>query len=155
MRAEGGSASLLSILLLPLAVLVLAGVIDLGLLRLGAARARAAADLAVIVAVNDQDEAALGRGTLRLAADAEAVARQYLALNLAWIAPLLTEPAASIASAADVAAFPQGGVDPRDGVRYDRPTVRIHAAVPLRSGALRPVLGPRVVVYASAAAAAR
>lgn len=155
MRAEGGSASLLSILLLPLVVLVLAAVIDLSLLRLGAARARAAADLAAIVAVNDQDDAVLGGGTLRLAGDAEAVARQYLALNLAGIAPLLADAAASIASAADVAAFPAGGVDPRDGALYDRPTVRIHAAVPLRSGALRSVLGPTVVVHANAVAAVR
>lgn len=155
MRAEGGGASLLTILLLPLVVLVLAAVIDLGLLRLGAARARAAADLAVIVAVNDQDEVALGNRALRLAGDAEVVAREYFASNLAGIAPLLADSAASIASAADVAAFPHGGVDPRDGARYDHPTVRIHAAVPLRSGALRSVLGPTVVVYANAVAAAR
>lgn len=155
MRSEEGSASLLTILLLPLAVLVLAAVIDLGLLRLGAARARAAVDLAAIVAVNDQDDAVVGAGTLRLAGDAESVARQYLALNLAQSVPLLAGVPSSIADAADVAVFPGGGVDPRDGARYDRPTVRVRAAVPLRTGALRTVLGPSVVVHASAAAAAR
>lgn len=146
---------LLSTLLLPLVVLVLAAVIDLGLLRLGAARARAAADLAAIVAVNDQDDAALGAGALRLAGDAEAVARHYLELNLAGIAPLLAETAAGISAAADVAAFAGGGVDPRDGTRYERPTVRILATVPLRTGALRSLLGPAVVVQARAVAAAR
>lgn len=155
MNTEDGSASLLSILLLPLLVLVLAGVIDLGLLRLGAARARAAADLAATIAVNDQDDAALSSGFLRLAGDAEDVARQYLELNLTAVSSLLAVDAASIATAADVAAFPAGGLDPRDGARYDRPTVRIHAAVPLRTGALRSVLGATVVVHATAVAAAR
>lgn len=154
MKAEDGSASLLSILLLPVLVLALAGVIDLGLLRLGAARARAAADLAATIAVNDQDDAALGV-VLRLAGDAEGVARQYLAVNLVAVSSLLAEDAATIATAADIAAFPAGGVDPRDGARYERPTVRIHAAVPLRTGALRSVLGATVVVHATAVAAAR
>lgn len=155
MNAEDGSASLLSVLLLPLLVLVLAGVVDLGLLRLGAARARAAADLAATTAVNDQDDAVLSSGFLRLAGDAEDVARQYLALNLAPVSSLLGADAASIAGAADIAAFPRGGVDPRNGARYDGPTVRIHAAVPLRTGALRSVIGPTVVVHATAVAAAR
>lgn len=155
MNAEDGSASLLSVLLLPLLVLVLAGVIDLGLLRLGAARARAAADLAATTAVNDQDDAVLSSGFLRLAGDAEDVARQYLALNLVAVSSLLAVDVESIASNADIAAFPGGGVDPRDGTRYERPTVRIRAAVPLRTGALRSVLGPTVVVHANAVAAAR
>lgn len=153
MRSEVGSASLLTVLLLPLIVLVLSAVVDLGLLRLGAARVRSAADLAAVIAVNDQDEPAVG--ALRLAGDAESVARHYLAANLATTAPLLAASAASIATAADIAVFPTGGVDPIDGARYDRPTVRIRAAVPLRTGGLRAVLGPNVLVHAIAAAAAR
>lgn len=154
MKGEVGSASLLVVLLLPLVALVLAAVVDLGLLRLAATRARAAADLAAVVAVNDQTEPTPG-GILRLATDAEAVARDYFAMNLSAIAPLLAEDARAIASAAEIAAFPAGGVDPRDGTRYDHPSVRIAAAVPLRSGSLRPLVGPSVVIRAIAVAAAR
>lgn len=156
MSDEQGSASLLTVLLLPLLLLVAGAVIDLGALRQGAARARAAADLAALVAVNDQDDAALAElGELRLAADAELVARDYLARNLAPIEANLGSMALDIAAAADVAVFPDGGVDPRDGRTYESPTVRVRAAVPLRVGVLGLVIGPTVVVRAHAAAAAR
>ena len=154
MKREGGSASVVLVLLLPVVALVLASVVDLGLLRLASARVRAAADLAAVVAVNDQVEPAPG-APLRLSPDAEAVARDHFALALSGIAPLLAGDAQAIAGAADIAAFPAGGVDPRDGTPYDRPAVRIAAAVPLRSGSLRPIVGPTVVVRALAVAAAR
>ena len=155
MRADHGSATLLAVVLLPLLVLVLGAVLDLGSLRQAAAAARAATDLAALVAVNDQDDGALaGRGELRLAADAESVARDYLARNLAPLASL-GAAASDVAAAADVAVFPGGGSDPRDGSTYDRPTVRVIADVPLRTGLLRALLGPTIVVRAHAAAAAR
>lgn len=155
MRTEDGSATLLAVVLLPLLVLVLGAVLDLGLLRQGAAAARAATDLAALVAVNDQDDGALaGQGELRLAADAESVAREYLARNLAPLAGL-GAAASEVAASADVAVFPVGGVDPRDGSIYDRPTVRVIADVPLRTGLLRALLGPAIAVRAHAAAAAR
>ena len=69
---DAGSVALTTIALLPLFLVVLAGVLQLGALRVSAARVRAAADLAALVAVNDQDDAELARtGTLRLAADAK------------------------------------------------------------------------------------
>ncbi len=155
MRDDQGNATLVAVVLLPLLVLVLGAVVDLGMLRRGAAAARAAADLASLVAVNDQDEAALaGHGGLRLAADAESVAREYLGRNLAPL-PGLGSTAWDIAAVADVAAFPDGGVDLRDGRTYERPTVRVIADVPLRTGLLRALLGPTAVVRAHAAAAAR
>ena len=141
-REEAGSIALTTIGLLPLLLVVLAGVAQLGVLRVGAARVRAAADLATLVAVNDQDDGELARsGTLRLAPDAAEVAREYFARNLDLSAPLLAVSAADVARAADVAAFPAaGGTDPRTGARYDRPTLRIAASVPLRT----PVLGALV-----------
>lgn len=154
MSDDKGSASLLTILLLPVMALVVAGAIDLGSLRLAAARARSAADLAAVVAVNDQTEPRPG-AAMRLAPDAELVARDYLALNLEGIAPLLAEHPRAIAEAAEIAAFPAGGVDPRDGSRYDRPTVRVDAAVPLRSGSLSALVGPTTTIRAYAVAAAR
>lgn len=155
MRDDQGNATLVAVVLLPLLVLVLGAVLDLGMLRRGAAAARAAADLASLVAVNDQDEAALaGRGDLVLAGDAESVAREYLARNLAPLAGL-GAAAWDVAAAADVAVIPDGGIDPRDGSTYEGPTVRVIADVPLRTGLLRALLGPTVVVRAHAAATAR
>jgi len=155
MRDDQGNATLIAVVLLPLLVLVLGAVLDLGMLRRGAAAARAAADLAALVAVNDQDEAALaGRGDLVLAGDAESVAREYLARNLAPLAGL-GAAAWDVAAAADVAVIPDRGIDPRDGSAYEGPTVRVIADVPLRTGLLRALLGPAVVVRAHAAATAR
>lgn len=156
MSGERGSASLLTVLLAPLLVLVLGAVLDLGVLRQGAARVRAAADLAALVAVNDQDEAALAeRGELRLAADAEPVARDYLERNLAPLSASLAATASEISASADIAVFPNGGTDPRDGRRYESPTVRVFAEAPLRVGLLRAIFGPSVLVRATSAAAAR
>lgn len=113
--------------------------LQVGVLRVAAARAQAAADLAAVIAVNDQDDAELARsGTLRLASDAEAVCREYFARQLELSAPLLGGPASEIARAAEIAAFPGApAVDPRTGRRYDRPAVRIAARVPVRT----PVFG--------------
>jgi Flp pilus assembly protein TadG len=153
---ERGSAALSTVLLLPLLLLVLATVADLGALRLAAVRARAAVDLAALAAVADQDPQALSRdGSLRLADDAEAVARRYVALNLAALGPSLAESPGSVAAAASVATFPRGGTDPLDGAAYAGPTVRVRADVPLRTGALARMLGGDVVVRARAAAAAQ
>ena len=154
MKGDAGSASLLTVLLLPVLTLVLAGAIDLGSLRLVAAKVRAAADLAALVAVNDQTEPQAGGG-MRLAPDAELVAREYFALNLGGIRPLLAADPRSIADAAGVAAFPAGGVDPRDGSVYDRPSVRVEALVPLRSGGLASLIGRTTTIRAYAVAAAR
>lgn len=156
MNDERGSAVLLVVLLLPLLLLALAGAIDLGALRVTASRARAAADLAAVVAVNDQDDQALReRGALRLSSDAVSVARAYLASNLASLGSRLADDAGTVAARADVVAFPEGGVDPLDGRRYDHPTVRIRVELPLRAGALRPLVGATLRVRAHVAAAAR
>jgi hypothetical protein len=122
---------------------VLAGVLQLGALRVAAARIQAAADLATLVAVNDQDDAELARsGALRLSADAAEVAREYFARELQLSAPLLDGTAEEIAASADVAAYLSApAFDARSGARYDRPTVRISAQVPVRT----PVFGALVL----------
>ncbi len=139
---DAGSIALTTIALLPLLLIALAGVLQLGALRVSAARVRAAADLATLVAVNDQDLDELARtGTLRLASDAADVARDYFARNLELSAPLLASAAADVARAADVAVYPSApATDARTGTRYERPSVRIAASVPLRT----PVLGALV-----------
>ena len=90
MRDDAGTAAVTTLLMLPLLLIVLVGVLELGVLRAVAYRAGAAADLATIVAVGDQDQAELVRtGTLRLAADAAETARDYFARNLSAAAPAL------------------------------------------------------------------
>ncbi|HTD63652.1 MAG TPA: hypothetical protein VK732_02830 [Verrucomicrobiae bacterium] len=155
-RDDRGTALVLTLVLAPLLLVALAGVLQLGALRVAGARIRAAADLATLVAVNDQDDAELARsGALRLAADAADVAREYFARELDLSAPLLDGTADDIAAAADVAAYPTApAYDPRTGARYDRPTVRIAADVPVRSpifGALllRPVTVLHVIAVSS------
>lgn len=156
-RDEAGSLALLTILLLPLLIVVTLGVLELGLTRLVAERARMAADLATVVAVNDQDPRELARsGSLRLSASAAGIARQHLALNLAPLADRLAERPERIARAADVAVFASpGAFDPRTGERYRGPTVRIAFALPVRTptfGVLlaRPVTRVQVLSASSA-----
>lgn len=156
-RDQGGSLALLTILLLPLLVVMTVGVLELGMARLVAERARMAADLATVVAVNDQDTAELARtGALRLSGDAANVARQHLALNLTPLAGSLADSPDRIATSADVAVFPlPGGVDPRTGERYQGPTVRISFELPVRTPAFglllsRPVTGVQILSASSA-----
>jgi Flp pilus assembly protein TadG len=146
MREDGGSAAVTTLVMLPLLLIVLVGVLELGALRAVAYRATAAADLATIVAVGDQDQAELVRtGTLRLSPDAADVARDYFARNLSSSAPALAASAEAIAASADVAAFATApSSDPSTGARYDHPTVRLIAAVPVRTPGFAALLLPAV-----------
>lgn len=119
-------SALATIGMLPLLLVVLTTTLELGSVRVVAARARSAADLAALVAVNDQDDAEFARsGRLVPAADAEAVARSVLAANLEPIAERLAASPATIAAAASVR------------VEASPATVRIRVRVPVRT----PVLG--------------
>ncbi|MGH2498769.1 MAG: hypothetical protein ACRDF0_01535 [Candidatus Limnocylindria bacterium] len=150
--------ALTAVVLLPVLLLMLTAVLELGLLRVTAARARAAADLAVVVAINDQDDDELARtGRLRPSADAAGVARTYFALNLEPFAGALAASPASVGAAADVMVFPDPpSVDPRTHARYERPVVRIAADVPIRTAVLGALLGrPVTTVTVHAASAPR
>jgi len=156
-RDQLGSLALVTIVLLPLVIVMTVGVLELGMARMVAERARIAADLASVVAVNDQDAGELARtGMLRLAPDAATVARQHLALNLSPLASRLADSPDRIAAAADIAVFPApGGVDARTGERYAGPTVRIAFSLPVRTPAFgvllaRPVTAVEVLSASSA-----
>ena len=142
-REERGTAMVITLVIAPLLLVALAGVLQLGALRVAAARVRAAADLATLVAVNDQDDAELARsGALRLSSDAVDVAREYFARELELSSALLDGRADEIAAAADIAAYVSApAYDTRTGARYDRPTVRISAQVPVRT----PIFGALVL----------
>lgn len=143
---DGGTAAVTTLVMLPLLLSVLVGVLELGVVRAVAFRIGAAADLATIVAVNDQDQRELERtGNLRLSADAADTARDYFARNLSAMAPALAISVAEIAASAEIASFPSApSVDPRTGAHYDRPTVRLIAAVPVRTPGFALLLMPAV-----------
>ena len=143
---DRGTAAVITLLMLPLLLIVLVGALELGVLRAVAYRAAAAADLATIVAVGDQDQAELARtGRLRLAADAAETARDYFARNLSTASSALAASVTEIAAAADIASFPVApSFDPRTGARYDRPTVRLIATVPVRTPGFAMLLMPTV-----------
>lgn len=147
-RDEDGSAAITTVLLLPLLLTVLIGVLQLGALRILATRVASAADLATLAATDDQDADALVRtGTLRLAPDAVAVARRYFTLNLAQVSAQLAVPPDQVAATANVAAFPTApAIDQLTGWRYERPTVRLAASVPVRAPAFGVLLMKDVVV---------
>jgi len=144
MNDDGGTAALTTIVMLPLLLVVLVGVLEMGALRAVAYRAGAAADLATIVAVGDQDQFELVQsGRLRLAADAADVARDYFARNLLATAPALGASVSAIAASAEIASFPIApSLDPRTGARYDRPTVRLIASIPVRTPGFAALLMP-------------
>lgn len=154
---ERGVMALVTVLLLPVVLVALVGVLELGAVRTVAERARMAADLATVTAVNDQDQGELARsGALRLAADAERVAREHLALDLAPLAQSLALGPDEIAAAADVAVLPTGALDPRTGRSYAGPTVRLAADLPIRTPAFAALLArPVTVVHLFSASSAR
>jgi Flp pilus assembly protein TadG len=145
-REDGGTAALTTLVMLPLLLSVLVGVLELGAVRAVAYRAGAAADMATIVAVCDQDQVELARtGKLRLASDAAETARDYFARNLASTAPALALSVGEIAASADIAMFPTApSLDPRTGARYERPTVRLMASVPVRTPGFAVLFMPAV-----------
>ena len=151
---DGGTAAVMTLVMLPLLLVVLAGALEFGALRAVAYRVAAAADLATLVAVNDQDQTELERtGTLRLAAGAADTARDYFARNIEATASALAASASEIAASADIASFPTApAIDPRTGARYDRPTVRLIASVPVKTPGLAVLLMPAVTTITIRAA---
>src|SRR6266516_1606151 len=86
-RGARALTAITTVAMLPLLVIVLSTTLELGSLRVVAARVRSAADLAALVAVNDQDDGELARtGRLVPASDAADVARALFAANLDPIA---------------------------------------------------------------------
>ena len=153
---DGGSMAVLTVVLMPVILVVMTGVLELGSVRLIAERARIAADLASVVAINDQDDAELARtGVLRPAADAADVARAHFAAGLAALPALAATPEA-IAASADVAVIQRATFDPRSGRTQAAPMVRIAADLPIQTPAFAVLLGrPVTVIHIWSASAAR
>jgi Flp pilus assembly protein TadG len=155
--AERGQVALYAVLLFPVLMLVLALVLTVGTLEGARSRARAQLDMAALTATQALDFDALARGEppQLVVAEAERLAREYLARNLASIGNLPVSPAA-IAADAEVAVIAAGERDPISGALVEVPTVSVRAVVPTRVPFLNLIgLGPVVNVSVSGSAAAR
>lgn len=127
--SERGQIALYAVLLFPVLMLVLALVLTVGELEAHRARLRAQLDMAALTATQALDFAALARGEAPslIPEEAEALAREYLARNLA--AAGVASPA-SISASAQVSVTPAGQRDPITGRTVGGPTVSIRASAP-------------------------
>ena len=155
---ERGQVALYAILLFPVLTLVLALVLAVGSLESTRTRLRAQLDMAALTAVQALDVQALARGEPpRLQeAEAERLARRYLALNLAATTDLLVASPSEIAAAAEVSVSNAPGTDPITGAGTSAPTVSIRVSAPARI----PLLGlagisPVVTLTVDGSASAR
>jgi Flp pilus assembly protein TadG len=154
---ERGQVALYAVLLFPILMLVLALVLAVGTLEGARSRTRAQLDMAALTATQALDFDALARGEppQLIVAEAERLAREYLARNLATVGELPVSPA-SIAASAEIAVVASGERDPISGALVEAPTVSIRAVVPTRVPLLNLIgLGPVVNVTVSGSAAAR
>jgi len=155
--AERGQVALYAVLLFPILMLVLALVLIVGTLEGARVRTRAQLDMAALTATQALDFEALARGeSPRLVTvEADRLAREYLARNLATLGDLPAS-AAEIAVAAEVNVISTGERDPVSGAIVTAPTVSIRAVVPIRVPLLSLIgVGPIVNLSLSGSAAAR
>jgi hypothetical protein len=155
---ERGQVAVYAIVLFPLLMLTLTLVLAVGSLEALRTRLRAQIDMAALVATQALDPAGLAAGDPpRLdPVAAEALAREYLARNLAATDALLAASAIDIAASADVVVSNAPGIDPITGAPNSAPTVSIRIAAPARI----PLLGlaglaPVVTLTIDGSAAAR
>ena len=155
---EQGQVAVYAILLFPLLMLVLALVLAVGTIEDLRTRIRAQLDMAALTATQALDVDALAQGgePVLLADTADALAREYLARNLAVLGDQVAGSPAAIAGAAEIVVTNIPGTDPLTGVPDTAPTVSIRVRVPARI----PLLGlaglaPTVELVLTGSAAAR
>ena len=131
-RGERGQVAVYAVVLFPLLVLVLSLVYVVGNVEDLRSRIRADLDMAALTATQALDPTAIAAGAPpRLLPDeADQLARQYLAQNLAGLGSVLAESPSDAASAADVAVT-NTGTDPITGSVVTAPTVTIRLAAPV------------------------
>ncbi|NJD26910.1 MAG: hypothetical protein FIA92_01270 [Chloroflexi bacterium] len=132
--SERGQVAVYAVLLFPMLMLVLALVLAVGTIEGLRTRLRAQLDMAALVATQALDPAALAAGeppTLQVA-EAERLAREYLARNLAATGDVLVASPSEIAAAAQVVVSNEPGTDPITGASNTTPTVSIEISAPAR-----------------------
>lgn len=129
---ERGQVAVYAIVLFPLLVLVLSLVYVVGNVEDLRSRIRADLDMAALTATQALDPTALAAGAPpRLLPDeADQLARQYLAQNLADLGSTLAESPSDAAASADVVVT-NSGTDPITGSVVTAPTVSIRLAAPV------------------------
>jgi hypothetical protein len=157
-EGERGQVAVYAVLLFPVLMLVLALVLAIGTIEGLRTRLRSQLDMAALTATQALDPATLAAGLppRLLAADAESLAREYVARNLAATSDVLVASPAAIAAAARVAASNAPGTDPITGASNTAPTVSIRISAPARI----PLLGlaglaPVVTLTVDGSASAR
>lgn len=131
---ERGQVAVYAVLLFPMLMLVLALVLAVGTIEGLRTRLRAQLDMAALTATQALDLEALAAGQPpRLqVAEAERLAREYLALNLGATGDVLVASPSEIASAAQVVISNEPGTDPITGAANTAPTVSIEISAPAR-----------------------
>jgi hypothetical protein len=155
---ERGQVAVYAVLLFPMLMLVLALVLAVGTIEGLRTHLRAQLDMAALVATQALDPAALAAGEPpRLqVAEAERLARDYLARNLAATGDQLVAAPSEIAAAADVVISNKLGTDPITGATNVAPTVSIRIEAPARIPLLGLAgIGPVVTITIDGSAAAR
>jgi uncharacterized membrane protein len=130
---ERGQVAVYAVLLFPLLMLVVALVLAVGSLEMLRSRLRAQLDMAALTATQAIDLGALARGgqPALVPAKAEALARQYLAANVAALGDQILIPPDAVARAAEIAVSNRPGTDPLTGLANTAPTVSIRIRVPV------------------------
>jgi hypothetical protein len=157
-EGERGQVAVYAVLLFPMLMLVLALVLAVGTIQDLRTRLRAQLDMAALTATQALDPAALAAGEPpRLqVAEAERLARDYLARNLAATGDVLVASPYEIAGAARVAISNDPGIDPITGAANSTPTVSIEISAPARIPLLGLAgIGPVVTLTIDGSASAR
>lgn len=131
---ERGQVAVYAVLLFPVLMLVFALVLAVGTIEGLRTRVRAQLDMAALTATQALDPAALAAGEpprLQIA-EAERLAREYLARNLAATGDTLVATPSEIAAAAEVVISNVPGTDPITGAANTAPTVSIRISAPAR-----------------------
>jgi hypothetical protein len=155
---ERGQVAVYAVLLFPMLMLVFALVLAVGTVEDLRTRLRAQLDMAALTATQALDPAALAAGQPpRLqAGEAERLAREYLARNLAATGDVLVASPSEIAAAARVVISNEPGTDPITGAANTAPTVSIEISAPARIPLLGLAgIGPVVTLTIDGSAAAR
>jgi len=131
---ERGQVAVYAVVLFPMLMLVLALVLAVGTIEGLRTRLRAQLDMAALTATQALDPAALAAGAPpRLqVAEAERLAREYLARNLAATGNVLVASPSEIAAAAQIVISNEPGTDPITGASNTAPTVSIEIVAPAR-----------------------
>jgi uncharacterized membrane protein len=130
---ERGQVAVYAVLLFPLLLLVLALVLAVGSIEMLRSRLHAQLDMAALTATQaiDLDALAAGGAPSLVPARADALARQYLAANVAALGDQLLVAPDAVARGAEVAVTNRAGTDPITGLPVTAPTVSIRVIVPV------------------------